>query len=94
LSGNHHKGCISGILGAISGIRRLSVPKNKKAAHGDMSRLGGGGILIFKKHSTGELKYIIPPCGMSSIFLIFFKKKREKVIGELLVYLVNRLNSL
>jgi hypothetical protein len=79
LSGNHHKGCISGILGAISGIRRLSVPKNKKAAHGDMSRLGGGGILIFKKHSTGELKYIIPPCGMSSIFLVFFKKKDKKL---------------
>jgi len=49
----------------------------KKAAHGDMSRLGGRGILIFKKHSTGEAKYIMPPCGMSSIFLVFFGKKKK-----------------
>jgi len=62
----------------IVDIGKLWVPK-KKAAHGDMSRLGERGILVFKKHSTGEPKYIIPPCGMSSIYLVFFVKKDKKL---------------
>jgi hypothetical protein len=52
---------------------------DKKAAHGDMSRLGGRGILIFKKHSTGELEHTIPPCVMSSIFFSLFLKKEKKL---------------
>jgi len=54
----------------------------KKAAHGDMSRLGERGILVFKKHSTGKIKYTIPPCGMSSINLVFLKKKKKSYEGS------------
>ena len=60
------------LIGSIYHVRKFV---KKKAAHGDMSRLGGRGILIFKKHSTGELEHTIPPCGMSSIFFGFLKKK-------------------
>ena len=69
LSGGNHKGCMTRIVDA--GFENLGY-LNKKAAHGDMSRLGGRGILIFKKHSTGELKHTMPPCGMSSVFFSFF----------------------
>jgi hypothetical protein len=49
---------------------RCLIAEMKKAAHGDMSRPMGRGIEIFRSILTGGFPYTIPPCGMSSVFLI------------------------
>ena len=61
----------------LYGWSPFELRRHKKGGSWGYEPPGGRGILIFKKHSTGELNHIIPLCGMSSFFLLFLEKKAK-----------------